>query len=82
MGRYIVMWEADESRIPVDPKERNAAWLGSIEMTKQEMKDGLVKFWGGFLGQTKGFTISEGTEAEVLKNTLKYVPYFRMKVYL
>jgi hypothetical protein len=81
MGRYLVMWEADESNIPVDPQERKAGWLGAIEMTKQEMKDGLTQDWGVFLGQTKGFSISEGTEADVISATLKYIPYFRFKVY-
>jgi hypothetical protein len=81
MGRYIVMWEADESKIPVDPEERKVGWLGAIEMTKQEIKDGLTKDWGVFLGQTRGFSISEGTEDEIISSTLKYIPYFRFKVY-
>lgn len=80
MARYIIMWEVDESRIPVDPAERKAAWLGAVEMAKQEIKDGLVKYWGGFLGQTKGFDIIEGTEDQVLSTTLKYIPYFRFNV--
>jgi hypothetical protein len=81
MGRYLTMWEADESRIPVNPEERKVGWLGAIEMTKQEMKAGLTKDWGVFLGQTKGFTISEGTEEDVIRETMKYIPYFRFKIY-
>ena len=81
MGRYLLMWEADESRIPVNPEERKVGWLGAIEMTKQEMKDGLTKDWGSFLGQTKGFSISEGTEEDVIRETMKYIPYFRFKIY-
>ena len=81
MARYLIFWEADESKIPINPEERKAGWLGAIEMTKQEIKDGLTKDWGIFLGQTKGFTISEGTEEEIISSTLKYIPYFRFKVY-
>ena len=81
MGRYLLLWEADESKIPVDPEERKLGWLGSIEMTKQDMKDGNTKDYGVFLGQPRGFSISEGTEEEVISSTLKYMPYFRFKVY-
>ena len=81
MGRYLLMWEADESRIPVNPEERKVGWLGAIEMTKQDIKDGFIKDYGVFLGQTKGFSISEGTEDEVIRVTLKYIPYFRFKIY-
>jgi hypothetical protein len=81
MGRYLTLWEVDESRIPLDPQERKLGWLGAIEMTKQSMKDGLTKDWGSFLGETKGFTISEGTEDDVIRETMKYIPYFRFKIY-
>ena len=26
MGKYMVLWEIDQSRIPVDPKERAEGW--------------------------------------------------------
>jgi hypothetical protein len=81
MGRYLTIWEADESKIPVNPEERKVGWLGAIEMTKQDIKDGFIKDYGVFLGQTKGFSISEGTEDEVIRVTLKYIPYFRFKIY-
>lgn len=81
MGRYLLMWEADESRIPVNPEERKVGWLGALEMTNLEIKSGLTKDWGVFLGQTKGFSISEGTEDDVIRETMKYIPYFRFKIY-
>jgi hypothetical protein len=81
MGRYLTLWEVDESKIPLDPQERKVGWLGAIEMTKQSMKEGLVKDWGSFLGETKGLTIFEGTEEDVIKETMKYIPYFRFKIY-
>jgi hypothetical protein len=81
MGRYLIMWEADESKIPLDPKERKAGWLAAIEMTKQLIKDGKIKYWGGFVGQTKGFNIVEDTEENIHSDTAKLIPYFRFKVY-
>jgi hypothetical protein len=63
MGKYLTIWEADESKIPVDPK------------------DGKVKDWGVFLGQVRGFSISEGTEEEVQAISMKYVPFFRFQIY-
>jgi hypothetical protein len=81
MGRYLVIWEADENRIPLDPQERKAGWLGAIEMTKQDIKAGLSKDWGNYVGEPKGFSIAEGTEEEVGRSLMKYIPYFRFKVY-
>ena len=82
MSRYLVLWEADESKIPVDPKERRDSWLMAIEATKQDMRDGLTKDWGSFAGQPNGFLIAEGTEKEILKSTIKFMPFFRFKTIL
>ncbi|MEW6186520.1 MAG: hypothetical protein AB1585_12370 [Thermodesulfobacteriota bacterium] len=81
MGRYLIMWEADESKIPVNPEERKVGWLGAIEMTKQDIKSGMTKDWGNFFGQPKGFSIGEGTEEELNRALIRYIPYFRFKVY-
>ncbi len=81
MGKYLLIWEADESKIPINPEERRIGWLGAIEMTRQEMREGLTKDWGVFIGQTKGYSIVEGTEDEVINNTLKYIPFFKFTVY-
>ena len=80
MGRYLVLWKAAESKIPVDAEERKAAWLMAIEMVRQDIKAGLTKEWGTFLGQTKGFTIGEGTEEEFANALMKYIPFFRFNI--
>ena len=54
MGRYLTIWEADESKIPVNPEERKVGWLGAIEMTKQSMKEGFIKDVGIILGRKQG----------------------------
>ena len=79
MARYLVLWEADESKIPIDAKERQFGWLGAIELSKQDMKAGLIKEWACFAGQPNGYFIVEGTEEEILKITIKFMPFFRFK---
>ena len=81
MGRYLVLWEADDAKIPLDPKVRRESWLAGCEMVRQDFKNGLKKDWGYFIGQPKGFAIHEGTEEEVGEALLKYMPYFRFQVF-
>jgi len=80
MGRYLLLWEADESKIPLDPKVRRESWLAGCEMVKKDIEKGLIKDWGVFLGEAKGFAIDEGTEEEVSQAVLQYIPYFRFKI--
>lgn len=81
MGRYLVIWELDESKIPLNPEERKAIWQGAIAMTRQDIESGITKDWGVFLGQTNGYAISEATEEELHAAMLKYVPIVRFKVH-
>ena len=48
MGKYLLIWEADESKIPVDPQQRKGGWQMAMGMVKQDMKDGKTKDWGVF----------------------------------
>jgi hypothetical protein len=80
MGRYLVLWEADESKIPIAPDERKIGWQMATEMVEQDIKDGLVKDYGVFIGQPNGFTIAEGTRDEIINMTIKFMPFFRFKV--
>ena len=80
MGKYILLWEADESKIPVDAAERQVGWQMATEMVRQDMKDGLVKDYGVFMGQPNGFTIAEGTEEAITNMTIKFMPFFRFKI--
>jgi hypothetical protein len=80
MGRYLLLWEADESKIPVTPEERKVGWQMATQMVEQDIKDGLVKDYGAFVGQPNGFTIAEGTREEIMKMTIKFMPFFRFKV--
>ena len=81
MGSYLVLWEADDAKIPLDPNVRRESWLAACEMQRQTLNSGLTKDWGCFLGQTKGFAINEGTEEEIGKMLIKYMPFFRFQVF-
>jgi len=81
MGKYLVLWEIDRSRIPVDARERGAAWTLLLDMVKKDIQAGLTKEWGAFVGEVNGFTISEGTEVEIGTALMQYAPYVSFKVH-
>ena len=81
MAKFLTLWEMDTTRVPVDPKERIAAWTMMFNMVKDELKSGRTKDWGMFAGQLAGYSIDEGTEQEVALSTTKFVPYAKFKVY-
>ncbi len=81
MGKYLLLWEVAEDRVPVDARERGAGWGALMEMVKQDMKAGITKDWGAFVGELNGYAVSEGTEVEVGKALTKYAPYVRFKVH-
>ncbi len=79
MGRYLVRWEIDWSKIPINPKERAEGWAALVEVAKQDIKKGIVKDWGGFVGESKGYTVVEGSIEEVGMYTQQYVPFCRFE---
>ena len=81
MGKYLVLWEIDQSRVPVDAKERGVAWGLFLEMVKQHLKSGTAKDWGAFVGEINGYSIHEGTEVEVGNELVRFAPYVSFKVY-
>ena len=81
MGRYLVLWELDSSRSPVDAKEIAAGWSLLLEIVKQDIKSGIMKDWAAFVGETNGYSVLEGTEVEVSAGLAKYTPYLIFKVH-
>jgi hypothetical protein len=81
MGKYLVLWEVDQTKIPIDPKERGEAWGLLMAMVKQDIEKGKTKDFGSFVGEPKGYSIVEGTEVKVDKALQQYVPYCIYKVY-
>lgn len=81
MGRYLVLWEVDQSRVPIDAKERGGAWSLLMAMVRQDREAGMIKDWGTFVGEINGFMVSEGTEVEVGSALVRYSPYVSFKVH-
>jgi len=81
MGKYLLLWEVDRTRIPVNPKERGTAFLPFIEMVKQDIKKGLIKDWGQFVGEHDGYAVMEGSELEVGNFVQQYTPFVDFKVH-
>ena len=75
MGVYFFDWEVDQTKIPIDPKERGTGWAMLMAMVRQDHEKGLVKYWGGFIGELNGFVIYEGSEVEVLNAIQQYIPF-------
>jgi hypothetical protein len=81
MGKYLVLWEIDQTKIPIDPKERGDGWGFLMAMVRQDIEKGLTKDWGAFVGETSGYAVNEGTELEVMKGLQQYVPFCIFKVH-
>ena len=81
MGKYLVLWEIDQSKIPLDPKERGEGWSLLMALVKQDVEKGITKDFGAFLGENMGYSIHEGTELEILNTLNQYVPYCIFKVH-
>jgi len=75
MGKYLLLWEVDQTRAPVSPQERGAGWGALIDMVKEDLKKGIMKDWGAFVGEINGYAVAEGTELEIGNMTERYVPW-------
>ena len=75
MGKYLVLWEVDQGRVPVDAKERGAGWGLMMKMVKKDIQAGISKDWGAFVGEINGYAVAEGTEVEVANMLMQYAPY-------
>lgn len=80
MARYLLLWEIDQTKIPINPKERGAGWAALMKMVRHDREKGLTKDWGSFVGETKGYAINEGSELDVMKGLQQYVPFVRFQV--
>ena len=80
MGKYLALWEIDATRLPVGRKERAAGWKALINFIKEDMKDGILVDWGGFVGELKGFGIMEGDEVEINVLLQRYSPFVHFKL--
>ena len=80
MAKYLVTWEGDTSRFPVDPKERVKMVTGLVGMVKQMITEGKTLDWGIFLNGTAGYSVREGEAIELFKDLQKFSPYINYNV--
>ena len=45
------------------------------------MEKGLVKDWGSFSGESKGYSIYDTTKVEMMKSLQQYVPFVKFRVH-
>ena len=81
MGKYLLNWEIDRTKIPVDMKERGVGFDMLLGMVKDDIKKGITKDWGAFVGEYFGYTIVEGTEQDILNQLERYSPFVLFKVH-
>ena len=75
MAKYLITWEIDQARIPLDPKQRGEGWGFLLSMVKQDIEKRITTDWGAFIGEAGGYTIMEGSEVEIMNALQQYVPY-------
>jgi len=45
VGRYLLLWKLDWTKIPVSPQERGAGFNGLMEEVKEDIRKGLITDW-------------------------------------
>ena len=81
MGKFLVLWEVDQTKIPIDPKERGDGWSLLMAMVNQDVEKGITKDFGAFVGENNGYSVHEGTELELMNTLAQYVPFCIFKVH-
>jgi hypothetical protein len=82
MAKHLVLWKLDDSKTPMDPKERASAWKGLLQLVKQDFEKGLATAWGSFVGEGAGYGVYEGTELEVGLALQQYVPFVGFELHV
>ena len=81
MGRYLLLWELDWTKIPISRQERGTGFDGLMEGVKEDIRKGLMKDWGAFVGEVSGYAVAEGTEVEIGNMVQRYVPFVIFEVH-
>jgi len=81
MGKYLLLWEIDRTKVPANPKERGVGWTVLMELIKEDIKKGLIKDWGTFIGELSGYVVEEGSELEIMNAVQRFTPFVSFKVH-
>lgn len=75
MGKYLVTWEIDTTKLPTNKKDIAMGWAVLVNAVKEDLKKGLMTDWGGFVGETKGYALFDCPHLEMTKTLLQYAPF-------
>ena len=75
MAKYLLLWELNDSLAPVDAKERGTMWLAMTDIIKQDLAEGKDSDWGCFVGEARGYAITEQDDVAVMKDLQRFYPY-------
>jgi hypothetical protein len=81
MGKYLLLWEIDSTRLPVSRKERAVGWSALLKFVKEDLKSGMTLQWGSFVGELRGFSIVEGDEVEINIQLQQYSPFVHFETH-
>ena len=81
MAKYLIRWELDQTRIPLDPKQRGEGWSFLLAMVKKDIEKKITTDWGAFVGEASGYIVMEGSDVEVMNALQQYVPYCQFRSY-
>lgn len=75
MGRYLLLWEIDRTKIPLDIKERGIGFEMLLGIVNDDIKKGITKDWGAYVGEYKGYSVVEGTAVDVINQLERFSPF-------
>ena len=52
MSQYLMLWELDETKIPINPKERGAAWAPLVAGVRKNRNDSFLRFVASRIGNS------------------------------
>jgi len=82
MAKYLILWELDDSRVPVDADERSTMWEAMADTVKQDIEDGKTTDWGCFVGETKGYAVIDQNDViDITKGLQRFYPFVTFQVH-
>ena len=81
MARYLVTWNAVNSRIPNDRDARIKRSIGFIQIIQEALKSGPIMAYGTRPDNVAGYAIFEGSETDMARMGTMFVPDFEFEVY-
>jgi hypothetical protein len=55
MGKYLVLWELDQSKVPISPQERGAGWSAFLDIIKEHLEENGNMFSSCFVETSSSF---------------------------